>query len=219
MGLVPYNVYDIGILPPTDWRLFYCVAGRGDYMPNQKNIDQVKLIQEQFENNEVVILTEFQGLNVSEIGELREKLRQADVRYKVFKNRLIAVAAGDLGIEGLEPYLYGTTAVAMADDPATIAKVLLDFGEEHEDLKIKGGILNNQVIDAEMTASMVNLPSKNQLLAQVVSGLNAPIYGLVYVLKAGNPVSGLANVLSGTIRQFSNVIQAIADLQENPEAT
>ncbi|MEE2619065.1 MAG: 50S ribosomal protein L10 [Candidatus Poribacteria bacterium] len=54
-------------------------------MPNQKNIDQVKLIQEQFENNEVVILTEFQGLNVSEIGELREKLRQADVRYKVFK--------------------------------------------------------------------------------------------------------------------------------------
>jgi len=188
-------------------------------MPNQKNIDQVKLIQEQFENNEVVILTEFQGLNVSEIGELREKLRQADVRYKVFKNRLIAVAASDLGIEGLEPYLYGTTAVAMADDPATIAKVLLDFGEEHEDLKIKGGILNNQVIDAEMTASMVNLPSKNQLLAQVVSGLNAPIYGLVYVLKAGNPVSGLANVLSGTIRQFSNVIQAIADLKENPEET
>ena len=53
MGLVPYNVYDIGILPPTDWRLFYCVVGRGDYMPNQKNIDQVKLIQEQFENNEV----------------------------------------------------------------------------------------------------------------------------------------------------------------------
>ena len=188
-------------------------------MPNQKNIDQVKLIQEQFENNEVVILTEFQGLNVSEIGELREKLRQADVRYKVFKNRLIAVAASDLGIEGLEPYLYGTTAVAMADDPETIAKVLLDFGEEHEDLKIKGGILNNQVIDAEMAASLVHMPSKNQLLAQVVSGLNAPIYGLVYVLKAGNPVSGLANVLSGTIRQFSNVIQAIADLQENPEAT
>jgi len=103
-------------------------------MPNQKNIEQVKLIREQLEASEVVILTEFQGLNVSEIGELRENLRQADVRYKVFKNRLIAIAAADLGVQGLEPYLYGTTAVAMADDPATIAKVLLDFGEEHENL-------------------------------------------------------------------------------------
>ena len=188
-------------------------------MPNQKNIEQVKLIREQLENNEVLILTEFQGLNVSEIGELREKLRQADIRYKVFKNRLIAVAAGDIGIEGLGPYLYGMTAVAMADDPAAIAKVLLEFSEEHENLKIKGGILNNQVIDAEMSASLVNMPSKNQLLAQVVSGLNAPIYGLVYVLKAGNPISGLVNVLGGTIRQFANVIQAIADLKENPEET
>ncbi|MFP6720198.1 MAG: 50S ribosomal protein L10 [Candidatus Poribacteria bacterium] len=188
-------------------------------MPNQKNIEQVKLIREQLENNEVVILTDFQGLSVSEIGELREKLRQADVRYKVFKNRLIAVAAGDLGIEGLEPYLYGSTAIAMADNPVAIAKVLLEFGEEHENLKIKGGILDNRVIDAEMSASLVNMPSKSQLLAQVVSGLNAPIYGLIYVLKLGNPVSGLANVLSGTIRQFSNVIQAIADLKENPEET
>ncbi|HHZ92522.1 TPA: 50S ribosomal protein L10 [Candidatus Poribacteria bacterium] len=192
---------------------FYCVVGRGDIY------EQVKLIREQLENNEVVILTDFQGLSVSEIGELREKLRQADVRYKVFKNRLIAVAAGDLGIEGLEPYLYGSTAIAMADNPVAIAKVLLEFGEEHENLKIKGGILDNRVIDAEMSASLVNMPSKSQLLAQVVSGLNAPIYGLIYVLKLGNPVSGLANVLSGTIRQFSNVIQAIADLKENPEET
>ena len=172
-------------------------------MPNQKNIEQVELIREQLEASEVVILTEFQGLNVSEIGELRENLRQADVRYKVFKNRLIAIA----------------TAVAMADDPATIAKVLLDFGEEHENLKIKGGILSNQVIDAEMSAALVDMPSKSQLLAQVVSGLNAPIYGLVYVLKAGNPISGLANVLSGTIQQFSNVIQAISDLKENSDQT
>ena len=97
--------------------------------------------------------------------------------------------------------------------------MLLEFGEEHENLKIKGGILDNRVIDAAMSASLVNMPSKSQLLAQVVSGLNAPIYGLIYVLKLGNPVSGLANVLSGTIRQFSNVIQAIADLKENPEET
>ena len=188
-------------------------------MPNQKNIEQVELIREQLEASEVVILTEFQGLNVSEIGELRENLRQADVRYKVFKNRLIAIAAADLGVQGLEPYLYGTTAVAMADDPATIAKVLLDFAEEHENLKIKGGILSNQVIDGEMSAALVDMPSKSQLLAQVVSGLNAPIYGLVYVLKAGNPISGLANVLSGTIQQFSNVIQAISDLKENSDQT
>ena len=70
-----------------------------------------------------------------------------------------------------------------------------------------------------MSAALVDMPSKSQLLAQVVSGLNAPIYGLVYVLKAGNPISGLANVLSGTIQQFSNVIQAISDLKENSDQT
>ena len=126
-------------------------------MPNQKNIEQVKLIREQLEASEVVILTEFQGLNVSEIGELRENLRQADVRYKVFKNRLIAIAAADLGVQGLEPYLYGTTAVAMADDPATIAKVLVDFGEEHENLKIKGGILSNPHLN-NLPSSYIKFP-------------------------------------------------------------
>ncbi|MCZ6676709.1 MAG: 50S ribosomal protein L10 [Candidatus Poribacteria bacterium] len=187
-------------------------------MPNQQNVEQVENIRENFQNSEVIILTEYQGLTVAEMNELRDKLREAEIRYKVYKNKLINVVAQELGIEGVEPYLRETTGVAMSNNPAASAKILEAFGHEHEHLKIKAGILGTRVIDAVAVGELVNMPSKDQLIALAVGGLKAPISGLVNVLHQGSPLTGLVNVLKGSIRQVTTVLQAIADQKKEAEA-
>ena len=186
-------------------------------MPNEKNIQQVERIREDFQNSEVIILTEYQGLTVEEINELRDQCREAEIRYKVYKNTLINVVAQELEIEGLEPYLQGTTAVAMSNDPAASARILRDFSGEHENLKIKGGILGKRTIDATAAEKLVDMPSREQLIATAVGGLKAPISGLVNVLHQGSPLAGLVNVLNGSLRQVTTVLQAIADQKKETE--
>ena len=187
-------------------------------MPNEKNIQQVESIREDFQNSEVIILTEYQGLTVEEISELRDKCREEEIQYKVYKNTLINVVAEELEIEGLEPYLQGTTAVAMGNDPAASAKILTEFSGEHEHLKIKGGVLGNRTIDGVAAEKLVNMPSKEQLIATTIGGLNAPISGLVNVLHQGSPLTGLVNVLDGSLRQVATVLQAVADQKKASES-
>ena len=187
-------------------------------MPNEKNIQQVESIREDFQNSEVIILTEYQGLTVEEISELRDKCREAEIQYKVYKNTLINVVAEELEIEGLEPYLQGTTAVAMGNDPAASAKILTEFSSEHENLKIKGGLLGNRAIDGAATEKLVDMPSKEQLIATTIGGLNAPIFGLVNVLHQSSPLTGLVNVLDGSLRQVATVLQAVVDQKKASES-
>ncbi len=187
-------------------------------MPNEKNIQQVERIREDFENSEVILLTEYQGLTVEEITELRDKCREAEVQYKVYKNTLINVVAEELEIEDLAPYLQGTTAVALSNDPAASAKILTEFSKEHENLKIKGGILGKRTIDGTAAEKLVDMPSREQLIATAVGGLNAPISGLVNVLHQGSPLTGLVNVLNGSLRQVTTVLQAVADQKSAAES-
>lgn len=187
-------------------------------MPSQANIQQVEQIRERLQNSDVAILAAYQGLTVAEVGELREQLRAADVQYTVFKNTLINVAAQELEIEGLDSYLRGTTAIATSDNPATSAKILMDFSKEHEHLQIKSGILGKRVIDAAGVEALVDMPSKQELIARAINGIKAPLSGLVNVLHQGSPLTGLVNVLSGTIRQVTTVLQAIADQKKEAES-
>ena len=186
-------------------------------MPNEKNIQQVQEIRERFQKSDVLILTEYQGLTVAEVNELRRQLSAAEVQYKVFKNSLINVVANELKVEGIEPYLRSTTAVAMSNDPATPSKILRDFSRQHQNLKIKGGILGQRVIDAAGVEALINMPSKTELMAKVLGGLKAPIFGLVSVLHQGSPLTGLVNVLNGSVRQITTVLQAIAEQKKAAE--
>ena len=97
------------------------------------------------------------------------------------------------------------------------SKIFMDFSEEHENLKIKGGILGNRVIDAAAVEELVNLPSRDQLIARAVGGLKSPISGLMSVLHNGSPLTGLVNVLNGSIQQVTTVLQAIADQKKEAE--
>jgi large subunit ribosomal protein L10 len=186
-------------------------------MPSQKNTQQVEEIQGRFQDSEVIILTDFQGLTVEEINELRRQLREADIQYKVYKNTLISVAAQELGIEDLEPYLNGSTAVAMSNNPATPSKILKDFSGSHENLKIKGGILGKRVVDAAAVEELIKMPSREELIARAIGGIQSPISGLVSVLHRGSPLTGLVNVLNGSIRQITTVLQAISDQKKEAE--
>ncbi len=186
-------------------------------MPNEANVQQVGQIRELFENSDVILLTDFQGLSVAEVNDLRQQLREANVQYKVCKNTLINVVAEEKEIEGLAPYLIGNTALAACDDPAATSKILFNFIEEHESLKIKGGILGKQVIDANAVKALQDMPSKEELIAKTIGGIGAPLYGLVNVLNNGSPIQGFVNVLSNTIGQVSSVLTQIAEQKKAAE--
>lgn len=186
-------------------------------MPNEANVQQVGLIRELFENSDVILLTDFQGLTVAEVNDLRQKLRDANVQYKVCKNTLINVVAQEREIEGLAPYLIGNTALAACDDPAATTKILLDFIEENENLKIKGGILGNQVIDVDGVKALKDMPSREELIAKAIGGIGAPLYGFVNVLHHGSPMTSFVNVLSNTIGQVTSVLTQITEQKKAAE--
>lgn len=186
-------------------------------MPNQANVEQVGQIRELFESSDVILLTDFQGLSVAEVNDLRQQLRAANIQYKVCKNTLINVVAQEKEIEGIAPYLTGNTALAACDDPAASSKLLLEFSEGHESLKIKGGVIGKQVIDANAVKALKDMPSREQLIAQTIGGISAPLYGLVGVLKNGSPMTGFVNVLNGTIRQVTSVLTQITEQKKAAE--
>ncbi len=186
-------------------------------MPNQANVQQVEQIRELFDSADVVLLTDFQGLTVAEVNELRNQLRAAEVGYRVCKNTLINVVAQERGIEDLEPYLKGNTALATSTDPAASSKILLGFSEEHEHFKVKGGILGTQVVDAAGVEALRDMPSREVMIARTVGTIGAPLTGLVNTLHQGSPITGMVNVLSGTVRQIASVLTQVADQKKEAE--
>lgn len=146
------------------------------------------------------VLTEYRGLNVSQITRLRRKLRDAGVEYRVVKNTLLRLAARQAGLAGLDPYLAGPTAVAFGyQDPVSPARVLSEFAREFKQLAIKAGVLEGKIIDREGVRFLAELPSRELLLARVLGGMKSPLAGLAVVLNA--PLQGLARVLQAVREQ------------------
>lgn len=159
----------------------------------------VEEIKVRFQNMQAAVLTDYRGLNVAEVTELRNKLRDAGVEFKVLKNTLTQIAANEVGLEGLEPYLAGPTAIAFGvNDPVAPAKILAEFAKVHKALEIKGGVLENKVIDFEGVKALADLPSREVLLAQVLGGMQTPMYGF-------------AGSLQGVLRKFVYALDAVRE--------
>lgn len=186
-------------------------------MPNEANIQQTEEIRELFNNSDVILLADFQRLSVAEVNVLRQQLREANIKYKVYKNTLINVVAKEREIEGLTPYLKGNTALAACDDPAASSKILFDFSAEHESLKIKAGVLGNKVVDESGVKALQDMPSREVLIAKAIGGIGAPLYGFVNVLNNGSPMTRFVNVLSNTIGQVTSVLTQISEQKKNAE--
>ncbi|GAB6099838.1 50S ribosomal protein L10 [Halanaerocella petrolearia] len=155
----------------------------------------VEELTEKFTNAKSAVLTDYRGLNVEEVTELRDKLREAGVEYKVVKNTLAYLAAKDAGCEEIEEYLSGPTAIAFsAEDPVAPAKVLSDFAEEHEDLEVKSGVVEGSVVGVDGIEALADIPPREVLLGQVARAMKAPISGLAHALNY--PLQSLAHALN-----------------------
>lgn len=156
----------------------------------------VEEMRGKFSKAAAVVLADYRGLNVGEVTELRKKLRESGVEYRVVKNTLSAMAAKSADISGLDPFLEGPTAFAFGyKDPVAAAKVLHEFAKNHKNLKIKGGLLNGEVIAAAKVKALADLPSREELLARVVGSMAAPMTTFARLL--GAPVRNLGYAFEG----------------------
>lgn len=143
-------------------------------------------IKEKMASSQVTVLADFTGISVAKITDLRSRLRKAGSELKVAKNTIAGIAAKEIGVEGLEEYLQGPTVFAFGiEDPVAPAKILSDFAKEvKQGVDIKAGLLEGKVIDAEGVKALADLPSREVLLAKVLGGMQAPMYGFASVLAA-----------------------------------
>ncbi len=149
-----------------------------------------------------VVVVDYQGMNVAQSTRLRARSRESGVEFVVAKNTLTQRAANEAGVEGLEEFLVGPTAIAFAEDPVAGAKLMSEFSDEIETFEIKGGILDGgRVMGAEEVVALSRLPGRDQLLAQLLGAIQSPLAGLVTVLNA--PTRNLAVVLNQVAEQKS----------------
>jgi large subunit ribosomal protein L10 len=154
-------------------------------MPRKEKELIVDDLSDKIKNTNGVVLTDYQGLTVAEISELRAKLRPLKCEYKVIKNTLSRLALKKAGISDFEKYFKGPTAVAIEKgDPVSVSKVLIDFSKEHSKLKLKAGLLGSKVLTLEDIRSLASLPSREALIAKLLGTMNAPITNFVGVLAA-----------------------------------
>ncbi|MBI4726614.1 50S ribosomal protein L10 [candidate division TA06 bacterium] len=172
-------------------------------MPKTDKEQKVLELTEKIKTAKSVYLTDFTGLNVPQATELRKKLREASVEYRVAKNTLTKLAAKNAGYEMLADYLTGPTGLAFGITDAIIpAKILTEFAKEGNKPTVKIGLIEGKLVDPSEVKQLALLPSREALLSMVLAGLQAPIAGLV-------------GVLGGILQKLVGTVDAIAKQKES----
>lgn len=142
----------------------------------EKKQAQVAALAERIKGSIAGVIVDYKGINVEDDTKLRRELREAGVEYTVVKNTLLKRAAENAGLEGLDPILEGTTAIATSvDDYVASARILQKYADSHDNFSLKSGYLDGEVIDLAKLQALAKLPSREVLLATVCSVFNAPI--------------------------------------------
>ncbi len=171
---------------------------------NDKKTAAVEEIKEMLASANDYIFTDYRGLTVQQITELRSKLRENDAEYRVLKNNYAKIAFYQLEKPGVDEYFVGPTAVALSRDDATVVlKTLIGFAKDTS-VEIKGALLGDAVFDAKQAEALSKLPSREALIAQLMSVMQAPLQNVVYALNA---------IPTSLVR----VLQAVADKKQGDE--
>ncbi len=171
-------------------------------MERSKKEKVIAELHEKLGRASAAILTDYKGLTVSDISNLRDSLAAEKVEYQVVKNTLMRLACRDTETAVIEPLLKGTCAVAIAyGDPAIPAKIIKKFAKANEKLQVKAGTLGNRLLNPDQISALAELPPKEELIAKLLGTLNAV------------PTS-LVTVLSGVPRAFVGVLAAIQRQKE-----
>jgi large subunit ribosomal protein L10 len=168
-------------------------------MPTEAKRATVAELREELGKARTMIVSEYRGLKVREIAEIRRALRKQDVTYRVVKNRLLRIAAEDSVAEALGPLLIGPTAIAFGNDEAGTAKAVLDATRPYARVvRITGGVLGNRAIGADDVTRLAALPPREVLLARLAGGMQAPM-------------GTLAGLLAAPLRNLGYALQQVAD--------
>ena len=168
-------------------------------MPTSEKELLVTEIKDRVNESGALLLADYRGLTVKEMQELRGQLRAAGSELKVYKNSLAEIAIRELALPSLDDYLAGPTAIIFTgEDPVAPAKALTQFAKTHKALELKGGLVENQVVDAEGLKAIATLPSREELIAKLLGTML-------------NPLTGFARVLNGPVEAFARTVSAVAD--------
>lgn len=167
-------------------------------MPTATKEALVAEIKDRFNASEAVIMVDYRGLSVKQMQTLRVQVRESGGEVKIYKNSLTEIAVRELALPSMDEYLAGPTAFVFVEgDAVAPAKALTAFAKENQALEIKGGFVQNQVVDAGGVKTIAALPSREELIAKLLGTML-------------NPLTGTVRVLSGPARAFVTVVDAIA---------
>lgn len=149
----------------------------------QEKQAQVSELASKMKEAKLILLTEYRGINVADVTEMRSKLRKVNAQYSVIKNNITRRALAECKIEGLEEQLVGPVAVVMSnEDYLEPSKIIYEFSKENDFYKIKGGVIDGKVVSAEEIITLAKLPSRQTLIAQLAGALLGNISKLAVVL-------------------------------------
>jgi large subunit ribosomal protein L10 len=169
-------------------------------LPTDAKRETVAALREELAKARTLIVSEYRGLTVREIAEIRRALRKQDVSYRVVKNRLMRIAAEDSVGEALNPLLNGPTAIAFGTDEAGTAKAVLDATRPYNKIvRITGAVLGDKAIDGDAVTRLAALPPREVLLARLAGGMQAPVGTLAGLFLA--PLRNLGYALAQVAEQ------------------
>ncbi len=171
----------------------------------EQKAEQVELLSEKLKKAKVAVLTDYRGLTVSQIHELRCKLRSCDVEYRVVKNTLARRAAEAAGVPALQSELEGPVAIAFGyDDLSLPSKLINEFVRSTRlKLDVKGGLVEGRVFSPEQVKQLADLPSRETLIAQLLGTLQSPVGQLVAIMQTPH------QQLLGVLNAYKNKLEAV----------
>ncbi len=159
-------------------------------MNKEKKQTYITEMTSQFEKSEAVIVAHYQGLTVTQLDELRAKMREHGIIFKITKNRITKLALEKTRCKDLSDLFTGPTAVALSQDAISSAKILTNFSKENKNLKILGGIMGNDILDIAGVENVATLPTLDEARAKIVGILKSPAQKIASILLA--PASKIA---------------------------
>ena len=172
-------------------------------MPSDKNIKSLEALSESFSKSTIIISTNYSGLSVENLNDLRRRLREDSIDYKIAKKTLMALAAKANDKPSIDSMLEGPIGLALGyGEPTIPAKIISDFiRTSRSTLSIQGGMLGNRILTSDEVSKLATIPPREELLSQLLMQMKAPVNNLVNVLSG--PIRGLAIVLQGRVSQLS----------------
>ena len=153
-------------------------------MNKEQKKNYISEMETQFQNNEAVMVTHYQGLTMSQLDELRGQMREHDIKFTITKNRITKIALEKTKCKELSNLFTGATAVAFSNDAIMSARILSKFAKTNESLKLLGGIMGEEVLDQTAVQNVANLPTLDEARANIVGILATPASKLVSILLA-----------------------------------